>query len=270
MVVFFAAFPSTLRELEGMTWLLLHKEIFHTNWSRWIARLDESIIEAATAKLNRRMIARRKVEYVTDSTPLTLSFYRALMHGGEMVLELVTWKLHVILAYLPVLGLLSVVSVYTTHGDAHDSPPFREHLLPKAELRPGGRMHADKAYWCNENIRELKKRGIVPNIVPREGATKGLTLKQALEEYDNEARKKNRGMVEGFFGGITTRQGTKCRFKNHQSKNIFCYALALAQQVRTYMRYKVLTLYLIFAPTPPAACVPPSFRQSDLAPNTTS
>ena len=253
MVVFFAAFPQTLRQLEAFTWLFLKKELDHTNWSRWMNKLDETIIEQATRKLNRRMTARRKVEYVADSTPLTLSFYRALMHGGEELLELVTWKLHVILAYLPVLGLLSVVSVHTTHGDAHDSPPYREYLLPKAEMRPGGRIHADSAYWAIENIRQTKEKKVTPNFVPREGADGGLTLQQALKEYDNEARKRFRGMVEGWFGGIATRQGTKCRFKKHQAKVIFCYALALAQQVRTYMRYKVLTFYLIFAPTPVSA-----------------
>ena len=252
MVTFLGAFPLFgLRELECFTRLFLNKELDHTNWSRWIQRLDESILNRALAELNRRMTSRRRLEYVADSTPFTLFFYRALMHGGKTILELVTWKLHVIIAYLPVLGLLSVVCVYTTDGDAHDSPPFREHLLPQAELRPGGRMHADSAYWCNENLSGMKKKGIVPNIVPREGADKGLTLKGALEEYDDEARKRFRGMVEGWFGGIASRQGTTCRFKRHQSKVIFCHALALAQQVRTYMRYKVLTLYLwIIAPTP--------------------
>ncbi len=250
MTVFFAEFPQTLRELESWTRLLLNKKLDHTNWSRWIAKLDQSVIDGALAELNRRMTAGRKLEYVTDSTPFTLSFYREVMHGGKETIELVTWKLHVIIAYLSVLGLLSVVSVHSTHGDAHDSPPYREHLLPKAELRPGGRMHADSAYWAVENIRQTKARKIQPNFVPRERADKGITLKQAIDEYDNEARKRFRGMVEGFFGGIATRQGTKCRLKKHQSKIIFCHALALGQQVKTYMRYKVLTFYPIFAPTP--------------------
>ena len=250
MAVFFAAFPQTLRELEAFTGLLLSKELDHSNWSRWMNKLDETIIDQATQELNRRMTAQGSVEYVVDSTPLTLTFYRALIHGGELLLELVTWKLHVILAYLPLLGLLSVVSVHTTHGDAHDSPPYREHLLPKAEMRPGERIHGDSAYWCIENIRQTKEKGIAPNFVPRKGADGGLTLKQALEDYNEEARKRFRGMVEGWFGGIATRQGTKCRFKNHQSKTLFGHALALAQQVRTYMRYKILTVYLIFAPTP--------------------
>lgn len=250
MTIFFAAFPQTLRELEAFTDLFLQKNLDHTNWSRWISKLDETVIDKAISELNWRMTARRKVEYVADSTPLTLTFYRALMHGGKDLLELVTWKVHVILAYLPVLGLLSVVSVHTTHGDAHDSPPYRQHLLPKAQMRPGGRIHADAAYWSIENIRQTKEKGLIPNFVPREGATKGLTLKQAFDEYDNEARKRFRGMVEGWFGGIATRQGTKCQFKNHQSKTIFGHAIALSQQIRTYMRYKILTLDLIFAPTP--------------------
>src|SRR3989338_9340414 len=87
MFVFFTAFPLTLRQLESYTWLLLKKELDHTNWSRWICRLDEQIVSEATAELNRRMTARRNVEDIADSTPFTLSFYRALMRGWEMILE---------------------------------------------------------------------------------------------------------------------------------------------------------------------------------------
>lgn len=167
------AFDLTFRELETFVQLLLNKKLDHTNLSRWLSRLDENIIDEATRELNRRMTRRRKLEYVVDSTPLTLTFYRMLIHAGEELLELVTWKLHIILAYLPALGLLSVVSVYTTHGDAHDSPPFHEYLLPQAELRQGTRLHGDSAYWSIENIRQTKERGLVPNLVPREGAGGG-------------------------------------------------------------------------------------------------
>src|SRR3989344_5494616 len=105
-------------------------------------------------------------------------------------------------------------------------------------MRAGARIHGDSAYWAIENIRKTKERGLVPNFVPREGADGGLVLGQALQKYDNEARKRFRGMVEGFFGGLASRQGTLCRLVKHQSKVVFTYALVLAQQIRTWMRYK--------------------------------
>ena len=250
IIVLGVALDLTFRELESDVQLLLNKNLDHTNLSRWLAKLDEAVIDSAIKKLNRIMTRKRRLEYVVDSTPLTLTFYRRIMEAGKEVLKLVTWKLHVLLAYLPAPGLLSVVSVYTTHGDAHDSPPYREHLLPQAEVRPGARVHGDSAYWAIENIRQTKRRKLVPNFVPREGADGGLVLGQALKEYDNEARKKFRGMVEGFFGGLATRQGTTCRVIRHQSKVVFGYALALGQQIRTYMRFKILVLWLYFAPTP--------------------
>lgn len=234
------AFDLTFRELEPFVQLLLNKELDHTNLSRWLSRLDENVIDAAIKKLNRRMTRRRRIEYVVDSTPLTLTFYRVLVHAGKELLELVTWKLHAIIAYLPALGLLSVVNIYTTHGDAHDSPPYREHLLAGADTRPGARIHGDSAYWGIENIKQTKEKKLIPNFVPRNGADGGLVLGKALREYDNDARKRFRGMVEGFFGGIASRQGTLCRLIKHQSKVVFGYALALAQQIRTYMRYKIL------------------------------
>ena len=244
------AFDFTFRELETFVQLLLNKELDHTNLSRWLSRLDENVIDVAIKKLNRRMTRRRRIEYVVDSTPLTLTVYYVNITAGKEVLELMTWKLHVIIAYLSALGLLSIVSVYATHGDAHDSPPYRDHLLPQAELRPGGRIHGDSAYWAIENIRRTKEKKVTPNFVPRKGADGGLTLGLALQEYDNEARKRFRGMVEGFFGGLATRQGTLCRLVKHQSKVVFTYALVLAQQIRTWMRYKVLILVIFFAPTP--------------------
>lgn len=251
LCVFGVAFDFTFRELENFVQLLLNKELDHTNLSRWLSRLDEQVIHKAIKKLNRRMTRRRRIEYIVDSTPLTLTFYRVLMHAGKELLELVTWKLHAIIAYLPALGLLSVVSVYTTHGDAHDSPPYRDRLLPEAETRSGTRMHGDSAYWSIENIEQSKEKGLTPNFVPRERADGGLVLGKALREYDNDARKRFRGMIEGFFGGIATRQGTLCRMINHQSKVVFGYALALTQQIRTYMRYKILVCWrVIFAPTP--------------------
>ncbi|MBI4153178.1 hypothetical protein HY497_01525 [Candidatus Woesearchaeota archaeon] len=247
------AFDLTFRELETFVQLMLNKELDHTNLSRWLSRLDENVIDVAIKKLNRRMTRRRRVEYVVDSTPLTLTVYYVIVNAGKKLLERMTWKLHVIIAYLPALGLLSAVSVYATHGDAHDSPPYREYLLPQAEMRPHGRIHGDSAYWGIENIRQTKEKNITPNFVPREGADGGLILGQALQKYDNEARKRFRGMVEGFFGGIASRQGTSCRLINHQSKVIFTYALVLAQQIRTWMRYKVLILVFYFAPTPSSA-----------------
>ena len=249
--VFGVAFDFTFRELEGFVQLLLNKKLDHTNLSRWLGKLDEQIIHKAIKKLNHRMIKRRKIEYIVDSTPLTLTTYQQLIYKGKELLELMTWKLHVILVYLPALGLLSVVSVYTTHGDAHDSPPYRDNLLPEAETRAGARIHGDSAYWGIENIKQTKEKELMPNFVPRDGADGGLVLGKALREYDNKARKRFRGMVEGFFGGIATRQGTVCRLINHQSKVVFGYALALAQQIRTYMRYKILVCWcVIFAPTP--------------------
>ena len=250
LCVYCISLDIDLRNLEAECDLLFGRTIDHSNLSRWFSRLDEKIIDDACEELHKKMIYRRKIEYIVDSTAFTLTFYEQLMIRGLIMLKLVTWKLHVIVAYLPALGLLSVAGAYATYGDAHDSPVYRDHLLPSAEMRPDGRIHGDSAYWCVENIRQTKNNGLTPNFVPRDGADGGLVLGKALKEYDEEARKRYRGMVEGFFGGIATRQGTKCRFRNHQSKVVFCHAMALAQQVRTYLRFKVLTLLRLLAPTP--------------------
>ena len=230
------AFDFTFRELETFVQLLLNKELDHTNLSRWLSRLDENVIDVAIKKLNRRMTRRRRIEYVVDSTPLTLTVYYVNITAGKEVLELMTWKLHVIIAYLSALGLLSIVSVYATHGDAHDSPIFREGLVPQAQFQRDKRIHGDKAYFAEESIVSCEALGIKTNFVPKDNIKHGLILKRAIEEYDNEARKRFRGMIEGLFGGTTTDNGNKTRFVKDKCRKTHIALMALSHEIRTYFR----------------------------------
>ncbi|MFH1053357.1 MAG: transposase [Candidatus Woesearchaeota archaeon] len=248
--VFCSCTNLTLRELEGLMPWLVKKRLNHCNLSRWFSKLDEKIIDDSIAKLNGIMTNKTRVKYLADSSPFTLGFYRRIISSGKALFELVTRKLHAILAYLPALSLLCVVCVCAIHGDCHDSPPFRKVLLQKAILRNGERLHADKAYWAKDNINLLRTKGIKSNIVPRKDRCSRLILYRAVKEYDDKARKRNRGLIEGFFGGITTRQNMKCRYKNHQSKVIFVHSISLAQQIKTYMRYKIIRIINLISHQP--------------------
>lgn len=70
-----------------------------------------------------------------------------------------------------------VMAVETTAANQHDSKPMLD-LLDKAAIKPGTRVHADKAY-CSQLHREaLKARGIKNGIQDKAVKNKPLTQRQ--------------------------------------------------------------------------------------------
>ena len=131
----------------------------------------------------------RKGEYITDSTKITTTRYAKILHKGQETTELLCLKLHLIVMYFASAGVLSIESLYVTHGDAHDSPIFRERLIPQAQFQNSKRIHGDKAYSAEESIVSCEELGIKTNFVPKDNIKHGLILKRAIEEYDNEEGK---------------------------------------------------------------------------------
>ena len=139
-----------------------------------------------------------------------------------------------------VLGLVSILSVWSTNGRAHDSPPFRNHLLKEKRIIPGKKCHADKAYFAKANILKLKQSGLIPNLVPKDIEYSDSLLKKAVKEYDCESRKKNRGLMETPFGGLETEMGMKTRCRKEKHRNIFICLLGLKHNIKTYLRAQAL------------------------------
>lgn len=167
-------------------------------------------------------------------------------------MELIKWKLHIFAQYLFVIGFVSIISVWGTHGDTNDSPVFREHLLKPERVKKGKMCHADKGYFAKENIIKLKEAHLIPNLVPKEIKYKDKVLKEAVLSYDNKARKKNRGLVETPFGGLETEMYMRVRCRKKKHKNIFVCLLGLRHNLKTLLRARALRklLQLVnFAPT---------------------
>ena len=61
-------------------------------------------------------------------------------------------------------------------------------------------------------------------------------MKRAIKDYDNEARKRFRGMVEGLFGGTTIENDNKTRFVKDRCRKTHIALMALSHQIRTYFR----------------------------------
>ena len=252
--ILLVCFDLSLRDAEGKILLLTNKTLDHSNIDRWFEKLDEEYVYKAARKLGAKIESMFNDGcYIADSTEYTTTRYYELIDTGERAIELLTLKLHILICYIGSAGLLVLRNCFASHGDAHDSPIFRDYLLENVILQSGRMLHADCAYFAIENIRKCKQLGLKPNFVPKENIEHSLTLKIAIKEYDNEARKQNRGLVEGFFGGTTTETDNKIRFVKDRCRKTYLGLVALKHQIRTYFRaieIKSLICWVIFATTP--------------------
>jgi hypothetical protein len=235
--IIMAYFDLSLRDMEGEIPLLVGSALDHSTLEWWFEKLDEEYIKSAAKILHRKIKKMfKKAEYITDSTKITTTRYAKILHKGQITIELLCLKLHLIIMYFATAGILSIESIYITHGDAHDSPIFREELVPQAQFQKDKRIHGDKAYFAEENIVACEKKFLNSNFVPKDNIKHGLILKRAIKEYDGEARKKFRGMIEGLFGGTATENGNKTRFVKDRCRKTHIALMALSHEIRTYFR----------------------------------
>ena len=235
--ILLAYFDLSLRDMEGEVPLLTNEKLDHSTIEWWFEKLDEEYVKKAVKLIHRRIKKLfKKAEYIADSTKITTTRYSKVFHKGQETIELICLKLHVMIMYFATAGILSIESLHVTQGDVHDSPVFREELVAQARFQRGKRIHADKAYFAKENIEHCEKEGIKTNFVPKDNIKHGSILKRAIKEYDNEARKLFRGMIEGVFGGTTTDNGNKTRFVKDRCRKTHIALMALSHEIRTYFR----------------------------------
>jgi hypothetical protein len=257
MVLYLTYFDVTLREMEDELYRFEENSIDFSNIDRWFMKADDCWVKKATQLLHEKLESMfRKACYISDSTKITTTQYyetTQIDSEGNRVIELMTMKLHILIVYFFAAGIISIANFHVTHGDANDNPIMNENLLENVKIRKGRKHHADKGYWSVENIRKNKLLGLIPNIVPKDGFDKGLTLKTAIQEYDKEERKKRRGLIEGIFGGITVSQGTQTRFRLDRTRKLHIALLALTHEIKTYFRAitkKAIAFFFFTATTP--------------------
>ena len=252
LAVLYVYFDDPFRETEQLLTLLTGKRLDHSNIIRWFGKLSPSYIDKLVYEVHLQIIKQsNEGDYLADSSGVTCDRYQDTLYRGETIKELVHWKIHIFAQYLLVLGLVSLVSVWATHGDVNDSPIFRKHLLKPSRVIPGKKCHADKAYFGKKNIYETKKSRLIPNFVPMERDYSDAALKRAVRDYDNEARKKNRGLVETPFGGLETEMDMKIRCRKSHHRNIVTCLLGLKHNIKTLLRVKALIFFYFRTNLPP-------------------
>ena len=129
-----------------------------------------------------------------------------------------------------------VLAVETTAANCHDSKPLLD-LLDKANIQPGTRVHADKAYSSQKHRDALKSRGIKNGIQDKALRNNPLTRRQLQR---NRLIAKARYVVERTFG-------SQARWFNAK---ILCYrglAKAHAWHLLLAMAYNLKRLPKLFA-----------------------
>lgn len=247
IAILYVYFDDPFRETEQLLYLLTGKKLDHSNIVRWFGKLNPKYVDKITYRVHQRVIQHNhQGDYVADSSGITCDRYKEKIVAGERIRELRTWKLHIFAQYLYVLGLVSILSVWATNGNAGDSPAFHNHLIKSRRVIKGRKCHADKAYFSKRNIRKLKQAGLIPNLVPPKRNYTDALLKRAIQKYDNEARKKNRGLVETPFGGLTTQMHMKTRCRKTKHKHIFTTLLGLKHNIKTLLRAQALKITTYF------------------------
>lgn len=122
-----------------------------------------------------------------------------------------------------------VMAVETTAANCHDSKPLLS-LLDKANIKPGTRIHADKAYCSQKHHEALKLRGYKNGIQDRAVRTKPLTQRQL---HRNRLITKVRYVVERTFGSQVRWFGSKTlRYSGLAKAHAWHILLAMAYNLK--------------------------------------
>ena len=247
-------FNLTLDEMVGLLDLLEKDTLDRSNIDRWFIKFDDEYARKATQMLHEKIEGMFKTgEYIVDSTKFTSDRYQEVLHKGKITHELIMMGFHLLIVYFPSVGILSISNFFVSPGWSHENPIYRKHLLPGSHIRKGRNVHGDKGFFGKENILASEKNGLNPNFVPKENTKHGLTLKRITKEYNNELRKKFRGLVEGVFGGMETETYNKLRYRLDKTRKTYIALRALSHEIRTYLRaleQKIIFYFLNFATTP--------------------
>lgn len=243
--IFMKYFDLTYRDIEGSSELLIKLQIDHSTVGWAMKRIPVNYVKKAIRNLNFRISELcSEGAFIVDSTGIKTD--RDV--EGRFILEKREkkefLKLHILVKYFPNEGLLSVANAHVTKSNRHDSPIFRNKLLTEEVAEKDTVIFGDKAYYAFATFEKIYDLGMKPVIPPKNWKSKSMTKRtlrrRALFDYNNDLRKKFRGMIEGVFGGLETEYGNRTRCRTHHARNVSILLLALSHNLKTYQ--KALTL----------------------------
>lgn len=132
-----------------------------------------------------------------------------------------------------------VMAVETTAANQHDSQPMLA-LLDKAGIKPGSRLHADKAYSSQKHRETLKARGIKNGIQDKAVKNRPLTKRQLQR---NKLITRARYVVERTFGSQARWfDGKTLRYQGLAKAHAWHILLAMAYNLKRLPRLFIESL----------------------------
>lgn len=134
-----------------------------------------------------------------------------------------------------------VVAVETTAANQHDSKSMLG-LLDKVAVKPGCRLHADKAYSSQKHREALKARGIKNGIQDKAARNKPLTSRQLQR---NRLITQSRYVVERTFGSQVRWFGSKIlRYRGLSKAHAWHILLAIAYNLKRLPKLFIQSLVI--------------------------
>lgn len=201
---------APFRTMEFESELYLDEHIDHATF---VVNFDKipmehylTLVEEAGSYLNR--LLEYSNQYVADSSTVTTPLKFITVIKGKNVEEKIEYKSHIIASLHTSNNSVAVRKVLPSSKDMADCEGAKR-MLMKGNIR-GVILHGDRGYDYERVYQACYENDIKPNIRPLEykgpidyRAREGSNRLLGIIEYDDEARKKHRGIVEAVFGGIT-------------------------------------------------------------------
>jgi len=118
VAVLYVYFNDPFRETEKLLTLLTAKHLDHSNIIRWFSKLSPEYVDKLVYRVHLKIIAKSNDgDYVADSSGITCDRYHETLYRGEILRKLTHWKLHIFGQYVRDMGLVSILSVCSSHSD---------------------------------------------------------------------------------------------------------------------------------------------------------
>ena len=244
----YAAYLAYMILIKGMPYrgmefesdLYVDKHIDHStfvvNFDKIPADYFLDLVEDVGARLD--ILLEYSDQYVVDSTAVTTPLTFITEIKGREVEEKVEYRSHIIASIHPADKCVVVRKALATSKHVADCEGAKR-MLDKGKIS-GIILHGDRGYDYERVYKACYENGIKPNIRPQDYiVTAPSSRLQGMTEYDNDARKQNRGVIETVFGGITNAGLMTTRLK--KETKILSYATIIL------LRHNILTLARVLA-----------------------
>ena len=240
---------APFRTMEFESELYTEKHIDHStfvvNFEKISVEYYLGLVEEAGEYLDR--LLDYSDEYVIDSTAVTTPLTFITEIKGQEVEEKIEFRSHIIASLHPRENSINVRKVLATTKHVADCEAARR-MLAKGGIN-NVTLHGDRGYDYERVYTACYDSKIQPNIRPQEYRTAERTNRLlGITEYNDEARKKNRGVIEAVFGGITNAGLMTTRLKKEAKILSYCAIIILRHNILSIARNLAILLELLTTP----------------------